>query len=151
MRLLVAWGVRKQKTRKHKENWGALRTSLILGVPFLIPSWDRTKAFLLGHSLSALGAHFQVWGCSEFKPGEYHWQKYGKLTGLVVLQILVFPTLPATVDCLESSRSCFVRSLQVLELHLPGQAGGVCLLHPIWSQNQKQLFWKAELSLSIEN
>lgn len=112
-----------EKTRKHKTK-GLYPLSLTLGIPFLILSWDRTKGLLPGLSLSAFGAHFQVWSCSEFKPGEYHMWKYGRLnTGLVVLQILVIPTLPATVHGLESLHSCTVHSLQVLELRLPGEAG----------------------------
>lgn len=124
-RLLVARGVRKQRRQGNiKKTTGLYPLSLTLGIPFLILSWDRTKGLLPGLSLSAFGAHFQVWGCSEFKPGEYHMWKYGRLnTGLVVLQILVIPTLPATVHSLESLHSCSVHSLQVLELRLPGEAG----------------------------
>lgn len=116
------WENREDKETKKTK--GLYPLSLTLGIPFLILSWDRTKGLLPGLSLSAFDAHFQVWGCSEFKPGEYHMWKYGKLnTGLVVLQILVIPTLSATVHGLESLHICSVHSLQVLELHLPGEAG----------------------------
>lgn len=113
------------KKRENKENWEALLTvsDVRHACPFPLFLETELKGFFRD-SLSALGAHFQVWDYSEFRPGEYRRWKYGKLTtGLVVLQILVFPTLPAAVYCLESSKSRSVHSLQVLELRLPGEAG----------------------------
>lgn len=55
----------------------------------------------------------------------------GKLTAsLVVLQILVFPNLPATIYFSESSNSCSMHSVQVYKSGIPERDGGHVITPP---------------------
>lgn len=75
--------------------------------------------------------------------GEYCRKKIGRLTaGLVVLQILVFfSNVPTNIDFSESSDSCSMYSVQVLQLYSVGETGWSALT-PFYPELEPKDFFR---------
>lgn len=108
---------RRGERKRKKKSKGRTISTLSLSIRSSPSrSWSRNRGHLPQLSCPHPGVHF--W-CVEFRP-RVRVRGYGS----VVFQVLIiFPSLPATVDFSEASSSCSLHSVQVLELYSVGESG----------------------------
>ena len=133
----VAWGSGMRDWRKKRK---ILSSLWALGGPFPAPPAG-TRRFLLDFSLfmptPVLG--FRLY-CAQ--AGGYYRKKMGRLTtDSVVLQLAFFSNVPTNIDFSESSDSCSMYSVQILQLYSVGDTGWSALT-PFYPEPEPKDFFR---------